>query len=101
MGKPDGNFKQFRKSQDFKPIAQDIAADIKQILKHCVRIENGFETLPIDELLNEYALGNADFNDQVIATLCRNKGLILITDDGDFRNNEIQVVTANKRLLLS
>ena len=101
MGKPDVNFKQFRRSQDFKPIAQDIPADIKQVLKHCVRIENGFETLPIDELLNEYALGNADFNDQVIATLCRNKGLILITDDGDFRNNEIQVVTANKRLLSS
>ncbi|MDE2389024.1 MAG: PIN domain-containing protein [Betaproteobacteria bacterium] len=101
MGKPRGDFKSFRKSVDFKPIAQDIAADVKQILKHCLRIESGFDALAIIDLLDEYALGKADFNDQVIATLCREKGLILVTDDGDFRDNEIPIVTANRRLLAS
>lgn len=99
MDKPHGNFKSFRKSRDFKPIAQDISADVKQILKHCLRIESGFDALAIIDLLDEYALGKADFNDQVIATLCREKGLILVTDDGDFRDNEIPIVTANRRLL--
>jgi len=101
MGKPHGDFKSFRKSLNFKPIAQDIAAAVRQVLKHCLRIESGFDGLVINDLLNEYAFGEADFNDQIIAALCREKGLILVTDDGDFRGNEIPLVTANKRLFAS
>lgn len=99
MGKPRGDFKRFRTSQDFKPIAQDIAADIRRVLSHCGRVENGFETLDIDGLIAEYADGDSDFNDQVIATLCQKRGLKLVTDDGDFRGQSIPVVTANPRLL--
>src|SRR5680860_123364 len=91
-------FKAFRRSPDFKPVAQDIAADVKRVLKHCSRIENGFEALDIDRLIAEYAVGDADFNDQVIAALCKRKGLKLVTDDGDFNGQGILVVTANKRL---
>jgi predicted nucleic acid-binding protein len=101
LGKPYKDFKKFRKSQDFKPIAQDIAADIQQILKHCLRIENGFETLAINELIAEYAVGNSDFNDQIITELCQKKKLKLITDDSDFRAQGVLVMTANKRLLSS
>lgn len=99
LEKPRGDFKQFRRSLDFKPIAQDIVGDIRQVLKHCSRLENGFEKLDIDGLISEYAEGDSDFNDQVIAALCRRKGLKLITDDSDFRGRGIPVVTANKRLL--
>lgn len=93
-------FKAFRRSPDFKPVAQDIAADVRRVLNHCSRIENGFEALDIDGLIDEYAAGNADFNDQVIAALCKRKGLKLVTDDGDFSGQGIPVVTANKRLLV-
>ncbi|MDR4519072.1 MAG: PIN domain-containing protein [Nitrosomonas sp.] len=101
LGKPYKDFKKFRKSQDFKPIAQDIAADIQQILKHCLRIENGFGTLAINELIAEYAVGNSDFNDQIITELCQKKKLKLITDDSDFRAQGVLIMTANKRLLSS
>lgn len=99
MGKPHGNFKQFRKSNDFNPIAQDIAADVRQVLNHCSRVESGFEALDINGVIAEYAVGDSDFNDQIIATLCQRKGLKLVTDDGDFGGHGIPVVTANKRLL--
>lgn len=99
MGRPRGDFKQFRKSQDFKPIAQDIAADIKRVLNHCSCIESSFETMDIDGLVAEFAVGDSDFNDQVIAALCQSRGLKLVTDDGDFRGQGIPVVTANPRLL--
>ncbi len=99
MGKPHGDFKRFRKSQDFKPIAQNIASDIKLVLNHCSRVENGFKALDIDGLLAEYARGDADFNDQVIVALCRREDLKLVTDDGDFRGQGISVVTANQGLL--
>jgi len=99
MGKPHGNFKQFRRSRDFNPIAQNIAADIRCVLHHCSRVENDFKTLDIDNLITKYEGGNSDFNDQVIAALCRSRGLKLVTDDGDFRGYKIPIVTANKRLL--
>ncbi|MBN2685556.1 MAG: hypothetical protein JXR40_09780, partial [Pontiellaceae bacterium] len=38
MGKPCGDFKTFRKSRDFKPIAEGIAEDIRRILAHCTRV---------------------------------------------------------------
>ncbi len=92
-------FKDFRRSNDFKPVAQDIAADVKRVLNHCSRIESGFEALDINGVIAEYAVGNSDFNDQIIATLCKRKELKLVTDDGDFGGHGIPVVTANKRLL--
>ncbi len=100
MGKPHAEFKRFRKSADLEAIARDIAADVRRVLKHCERIENGFEALDIDGLIDEYAAGDSDFNDQVIAALCKKRGLKLVTDDGDFAGHGIPIVTENSRLLV-
>ena len=94
-----GSFKQFRKSEDFKPVARDIAADVKRVLQHCTRVESGFESLAIDTLVDEYAEGDFDFNDQILTALCKKKGLKMVTDDADFKGQDIPIITANKRLL--
>lgn len=93
------DFKQFRNSRDFKPVAQDIAADVKRVLQHCTRVESGFDSLAIDDLIDEYAAGDSDFNDQILATLCNKEGLKLVTDDADFKNRGVAVITANQKLL--
>ena len=93
------SFKDFRNSSDFKPVAQEIGAKVTSILKHCSRIESGFSTLAIDDLITDYAAGNSDFNDQVITEICRSNKLTLITHDGDFRSQEIPILTANSQLL--
>ena len=90
-----GNFKNFRSSPHFKSVAQDIAADAKRVIDHCSRIESSFVTLAIDDLLTEYAAGDSDFNDQVITELCKSNGLTLITNDRDFRRQEIPILTVN------
>ena len=92
-------FKQFRRSKDFKSVARDIAADVKLVLRHCTRVASGFESLAIDPLIDEYAAGASDFNDQILTTLCKKAGLKLITDDSDFKGRGIPVITANKKLL--
>ena len=89
------SFKAFRNSSYFKPIASDIAADAKRVVDHCSRIESGFATLAIDDLLTDYAAGNSDFNDQMITELCKCNGLTLITNDRDFRSQEIPILTVN------
>ena len=93
------SFKTFRNSDDFKPIAQEIADNTKRVLGHCSRIENDFKTVKIDDLLNDYATGDFDFNDQMITDLCKRKGLKLITNDGDFKDQGIPILTANSKLL--
>ena len=96
---PGRRFKVFRNSPDFREVAQEITDNVKRVLSHCSRIESHFDTLDADELMDEYAQGGADFNDQVIRNLCRSRNLKLITDDRDFNGQGISILTANRRLL--
>ena len=93
------DFKDFRNSPSFKSIAKDIEDDVKRVLKHCTLIESGFATLAIGDLLADYASNHSDFNDLVIMELCKSNGFTLITNDSDFKTQEIPVLTANKSLL--
>lgn len=93
------SFKDFRGSTDFKPIAEDITAGIEQIMGYCVRIESGFTTLPINSLFADYSSGDFDFNDQVMTEICKSNGFTLITNDGDFKTQDIPILTANRTLL--
>ena len=72
---------------------------MKRVLSHCSRLESRFDTLDAGDLMDEYAQGGADFNDQVIRNLCRSRNLTLITDDRDFNGQGISILTANRRLL--
>ena len=93
------DFKQFRKSADFNAIAFDIAGDVRQILKHCERVESEFAALDITALIDEFEKGDSDFNDLVLAELCKSRNLTLVTHDGDFKDRGLKVLTANKSLL--
>jgi predicted nucleic acid-binding protein len=93
------DFKQFRNTSAFKVIARDIAADTRKILINCTCVESGFATLNITSLVNDYAGGDSDFNDLVLADLCKRKAFKFVTDDGDFRGKDLTILTANKRLL--
>ena len=63
------------------------------------RILNAGSSVCIDGLMDEYSLGKSDFNDQVLRELCKKKGLTLLTDDSDFRETDIPVLTGNGELL--
>lgn len=93
------SFKDFRSSRGFKTVAEDITASVKEIVSHCSRIESGFTKLPINDLLVDYISGDFDFNDQVITEICKSNGFTLITNDGDFKTQEIPILTANSKLL--
>jgi predicted nucleic acid-binding protein len=93
------DFKAFRKTPAFQNVAQNIAADVRRILKYCQRVESGFKTVDIIGLITDYEKGASDFNDQVLAALCRSKGLILVTHDADFKDCGLTIITANRELL--
>ena len=93
------NFKDFRNSASFQPVARGIAAACRSILKNCMRTESLFEQVDIEAVLNDYEAQHRDFNDQILSGICREKKLQMISDDWDFRNLEINLLTANKKLL--
>jgi predicted nucleic acid-binding protein len=95
------DFKKFRDSLDFKPIAKKISPLVNRILSQSVRIDDGFSKIKMIELLNQYSEGKSDFNDQIIIEVCKKEGLTLITHDGDFHGQGIPLITANKNLLKS
>lgn len=98
-GKPFGDFKKFRLSSEFKPLAREIASDARRILKHCDRVDSGFETLDIADLIIRFETECPDFNDQILAGICKSRGFTLLTDDRDFRGCGVPILTANQRLL--
>jgi len=91
-------FKRFRKSPDFKSVAQDIANNAKRIVRLCKRCD--LPLLSLMDILDEYAQGTADYNDQLIAEICLANDFILVTHDADFSQlNHLSLLTANQRLL--
>lgn len=93
------NFKDFRKSSDFAPIAKDITANAKRIIKQCQRCSSNFTGVDIEALLTEFEKGDSDFNDQIFSEICKDKGLVLVTDDADFKGSKLTILTANSSLL--
>ena len=100
--KPEGepeNFKQFRKTPDFVPIAEEIADAVRRIIEHCQRIDTPLRSVDIYALIADFESYQRDFNDLVIAETCRHYGFMLVTDDDDFKDVELDIITANEKLL--
>jgi predicted nucleic acid-binding protein len=98
-GKHVADFKDFRRSPAFQPIARDIAADLKRVLIHCSWTEHAFDAVDLLAMVEEYAGGDSDINDLAIVRICRNQRFTLITHDADFAGQNVPILTANPRLL--
>jgi predicted nucleic acid-binding protein len=92
-------FKDFRRSSLFGPAAQGIANETRRILQHSHPLGISFDHVDMDALLLEFEAGQSDFNDEVFAAFCKEKGFTLVTHDGDYRGKGIPILTANQHLL--
>lgn len=93
------NRKSYRQSAEFTMAAQTIARAAQQIVKIARRLDHPFSTWPIRDILNDYATGAWDVNDQLIIELCRHEQALLLTNDTDFTTGGITVLTTHPRLL--
>ncbi|MBD1831462.1 hypothetical protein H6F61_01895 [Cyanobacteria bacterium FACHB-472] len=92
-------FKAFRNSPDFKPIAERIAKLSRRILEKSQRIESNFESVDLVIILRDYQAGEVDFNNRILAEMCRARNLKLVTHDADFQEENVAILTANPKLL--
>ncbi len=93
------DYKKFRQSRDFKSVGQGAAVYARKILSFCTAFDHPFSSANLKDILVDFEDGLADVNDGLIAGACRNNGWKLVTNDGDFVNGGIEVLTANNRLL--
>lgn len=92
-------FKDWRKTSAFPPVAQVISAEAAKIVSKCAAVEHSFNEWKLSDLLNDFGSGVHDFNDQLIVETCRKHGLTMLTNDADFTEGGVTVLTANNRLL--
>ena len=94
------DYKTFRNSPAFGPIAADISADTSAILNDATPLDTAFSQTDLPAMLKEFGAGGTDFNDLLIADSCRRHSLTLVTHDGDFVEGGLSILTANNRLLI-
>lgn len=93
------DFKAFRRSSSFKTTAASIADSCARILQVVTRIESGFTSCDPADLIRRYQAGRSDFNDLLLAHVCRTEALTFVTDDADFLGSKLVILTANAKLL--
>lgn len=93
------DFKTFRRSSSFKTTAASIADSCARILQVVTRIESGFTSCDPADLIRRYQAGRSDFNDLLLAHVCRTEALTFVTDDADFLGSKLVILTANAKLL--
>lgn len=93
-------YKDFRNSADFSDVAKDAIAGIKGLLSTCSLTGTDLPSLAFTDILDVTETGIMDFNDAVLIENCRVNGWKLLTDDSDMELGGIDVLTANRKLLI-
>ena len=93
------DFKAFRKSGDYQAVARTIESQVGIVMMDCKPLDHPFSEWSHADLLNDFGSGSTDWNDQLLVENCRKHKLTLLTNDGDFTDGGISVLTANPRLI--
>lgn len=97
LSKKEFVFKSFRDSSFGHSALNDIYQIIqKKVLSHFDIIEKGYSLDEISSFLNQ---DNLDFNDKAIEYLCMENKFIFITNDSDFKDSDMEILTSNNKLI--
>ena len=94
---PDKKFKKFRDSQEGKAALSDIHIIVKNhILNKFFVIGKAFSKQDIENFL---VVDELDFVDKTIVSLCKENNFVLLTNDKDFKNTDLEILTGNPSIL--
>jgi predicted nucleic acid-binding protein len=92
-------FKEFRNSLAFRAIAQDIAYNVRKILKNTLACDPELQAIDLPEVMEMFEQGKYDFNDLLFSQICRAKDMVFVTHDKDFSELGVEILTANEKLV--
>ena len=89
-------YKQFRNSQDGQQTISDVYNTIKSAIIGSFQVSGKcFDEGDINQFLS---LDRLDFSDKAIELICQENNFILLTNDGDFRNSSLDILSENRSL---
>ncbi len=92
----DYPFKKFRDSNDGQEALKDIYTIISsEILENFELIEKKYSKQFLKPLL---VVDKLDFGDKIIVKICDENDYILLTNDKDFKDSNIDILTSNKKI---
>jgi predicted nucleic acid-binding protein len=96
-GSFQGQFKDFRKSDLWSPVAEDIRSEVSSIMLLSELVsDNGSTKASVGRICDDMISGESDFNDEIILDICRYNGFSLVTHDSDFvKVTDCAVVSGN------
>ena len=102
-GKHADDYKQFRKGDLFNVVARDLSVIVKQILNlpNLLTVDHNFSKINIKSLASLLVSRDMDWNDRMLVEACKCNSWSLVSDDGDYLNAGITVLTGNQTLLLN
>jgi len=93
------DFKTFRDSPDFVPIAQAIQASVMKIGRYAKALDHPLTACDLPAVLAGFATGGRDINDELLAHCCKTHGLVLLTNDADLGHTGVTILTTSPQLL--
>lgn len=91
------SYKKYRDSTDGIKAMEDIYVVVKEsILPRFTIIGKSFNKSEIESFLH---IDSLDFNDKAIVPLCQENNCILLTNDKDFANSDIDIISSNPIIL--
>lgn len=93
------DFKTFRDTPEFVPIAEAIQASVMKIGRLAHLIDHPLTAFDLPALLTDFAKGSRDLNDQLLSETCKKHGLALLSHDADLSHEVVTVLTTNSYLL--
>jgi predicted nucleic acid-binding protein len=91
------HFKEYRDLEEGRSVFQDIY----NIIKNEILNVFGFcdKSFTVDDIKALLQVDNTDFNDKLIIEACKENGCLLLTNDSDFKDSDIDILTVNNKLL--
>lgn len=90
-------FKEFRNSQDGKDVISDIYLIVQNdILSSFKIIGKSFNKIDIEGFL---IVDQLDFVDKATVSVCTENNFVLLTNDRDFKNSGLDILTGNPHIL--
>ncbi len=88
--------KDYRRTTDYEEAWTTVCDIVRnKILSKSKIVNSEYDLSSIKKLLRKDQFGT-DFNDNHIVNLCENENMFLMTNDADFKNTNLNVITENK-----
>lgn len=94
----DCKYKVYRNSKDGKDALNDIYLSVTDdILTQFEVVEKSYSK---DDLISMCSVDSLDFSDKAIAKICEDNQFILLTNDTDFKNVNIDILSCHKKICI-